>query len=202
MFYLKRVISHSLVDVMNFDIPLAGWVLSAIAFVLGTIVPTLYSWLSYEGISIKQLNHRLVSQEENEKGEDLLVFSTLFKIANVKKESVLIDNIRIKAPSFKLNDITFELNRIDLKFYEPDADKYLPPSNAPDRRLDHLPLIVKSDEFKTCGIGVWFQYKPKNSDNATKILADFIESKGLHIAFRVNGKYRDYILQIQPEQFN
>lgn len=188
---------------MNFDIPLAGWVRSAIAFVLGTIVPILYSRLYYEGISIKQRNDRLVSQEENEKGEILPVFSTIFNIANVKKESVLIDNIRIKPPSFKLNDIAFELNRIDLKFYQPDADKYLPPSNAPDRRLDNLPLIVKPDEIKICGIGVWFQYTPpNNSDNATKFLADFIEAKGLHIAFRINGKYRDYLLQIQPEQFN
>ncbi len=187
---------------MNFDIPLAGWVLSAIAFVLGTIVPTLYSRLYHDGITIKQLDHRLVSQEKNEKGELLPVFSTIFKIANAKKESVLIDNIRVNFPSFKLKEITFELNRIDLKCCEPEANKYLPPSNAPDNRLDNLPFIVKSDEIKFIVLGVWFRYTSKNSDYATKILADFIEAKGLHIAFRINGKYRDYLLQIQPEQFN
>lgn len=187
---------------MNFDIPLAGWVLSAITFIVGMIAPKIYSRLYYDGISIRQLDHRLVSQEKNVSGELFPVFSTICKIANVRKESLLIDNIRIIKPSFKLKDIAFKLNRIDLKFYKPEDNKYLPPANDPDGKLDNLPFIVKSDEVKFIALGFWFRHTSKDSDYVTKIMADFIEAKGLHVAIRANGKYRDYLLQSHPERLN
>ncbi len=175
------------------------------------IAPRIYNRLFFEGFSIKQLDHRYVSLEKfegfenkilNKNGEILPVFSTVLKVANAKKESILIDNIRTNPISFKINDISFKLNRIDIIFCDEETDKYLPPSNSPNRRLDNLPFIIKSDEMKNIVLGFWFRHTSKDSDYATKILAHFIEAKGLHVTIRINGKYRDYLLHIQPEQFN
>ena len=39
---------------MQFDVPVAGWILSVITFIVGTIVPVVWQRISYDGISIKQ----------------------------------------------------------------------------------------------------------------------------------------------------
>jgi hypothetical protein len=74
----------------KFNVSLAGWILSALTFVLGVILPAAYQFvhskLTYDGISIQTLdNIRSVSGYQD---QSVVHFSTLLKVANSTKESL------------------------------------------------------------------------------------------------------------------
>lgn len=184
---------------MNIDIPLAGWLLSVATFVLGTITPFLYHRFFHEGISVQQAyDVRATTQDESEKSQSEAVFSTIVKLANAQKETVLLDGIKVS--SFRTAGMEFESIGTELKVYEPKAPIHLPPHTAPDQILDYLPLLVKPDEERIIAIGFRFRYNPKDDTDAVFKLSDYIERQGLQVAFRINGKYRDYVIKVKrPE---
>ncbi len=200
----------------KFNVPLAGWILSALTFLLGTIVPAsfqfVHSKFTYDGISVRPLdNIRSVYGYED---QPLVSFSTLLKVANSSKESVMIDGVdspkTVEIPGFSL---TFQ--RIELKFFAHDEDTVLPPSNPAvilrpggyaERRSDlqpvfqdYLPLILKSDEGKLLGITFYFTYYGNVQDKVVKELSRYLEQKGLPIKIGINGKYRNLKVIIPPD---
>jgi hypothetical protein len=181
---------------MGIDIPLAGWLLSVATFVLGTITPFLYRRFSHEGIAIQQAyDVRATTQDETEKSQGEVVVSTIVKLANAQKETVLLDGIEV---SFLKTDGTeFEPSNVELKVYEPKTEIHLPPHTAPDRLLDYLPLLVKSDEERIIAMGFRFQHSPKDDADAVFKLSRYIERQGLRVAFRINGKYRNYVMTVK-----
>jgi len=181
---------------MAIDIPLAGWILSVVTFVLGTIAPFLYRRFIHEGISVQQAyDVRATTQDDNEKEKGEVIFSTIVKFANAQKETVLLDGVN--ASSVTTDGIEFEPIGFELKVYEPKAQIYLPPHTTPDQILDYLPLLIKSDEERIIAIGFRFRYKPKNDENAPFVFGNYIERQGLKVAFRINGKYRNYVTKVK-----
>lgn len=181
---------------MNLDIPLAAWLLSVVTFVLGTITPFLYRRFFYEGFSVKQVHDiRAITQNENEKSLDELVFSTIVKLANAQKGTVLLDSVEV--PSLNSGGIYFDPIGFDLKIYEPKAQIHLPPNTDPDGTLDYLPLLVKPDQERIIAIGIRFHHNSKDDTDAVLKLSDYIENQGLKVAFRINGKYRNYVMKVK-----
>jgi hypothetical protein len=201
---------------MNFDVSLAGWVLSIISFILGTITPALYRRLFHEGFAIRQfmqmtvLTPTFTSNKKGKQGYGVVVFSTLLKIANVQKESILINDIKVRP--FKVDSITFEQFEgalgSEFQFVGPGEAVTLPPSMAEEVEstteevksktgVDGPPFIIKTDEEKVMAVGIRFTYTPNISEDiAIRAMTKHI-SKGLRVSFQVNGKYRSFMLRIQ-----
>lgn len=76
---------------MKMDIPAAGWILSVVSFLAGTVVPTVYNKISFDGLSVQQAHVKAFTRE---KDLNVVVFSTVIKIANAKKESVIVEVIK------------------------------------------------------------------------------------------------------------
>lgn len=181
---------------MSLDISFAGWLLAVVTFLLGTITPFLYRRFFHEGISIQPAyDVRATTQDDSDKAKSQVVFSTIVKIANAGKNTLLLDGIEVASVTSK--GITFEPRGVEIRIYEPKTEIYLPPHTAPDNLLDYLPLLVKSDEERILGIGFRFRYSPQESSGAGFKLSDFVEEQGLNVSFRINGKNRTYVLRVK-----
>ena len=77
----------------KFNVPFAGWILSVLTFVLGVIAPFVYSKFTYDGISVRPLDN--IRSVYGYQGQPLVNFSTLVKVANSNKESVIIDSVDV-----------------------------------------------------------------------------------------------------------
>jgi hypothetical protein len=208
---------------MKLNIPLAAWILSLITFILGTFVIPIYQRLSFDGFSVQQLSN--VRSVVEDPARHVVHFSTLLKVANVKKEAIIIEGL--KAPEIKVPGYSFKPSYTEFKFFGPGETIALPPSNPvivvlPDRGAvllrdqgastgipqsvapvfeDFPPLIVKSSEDKLLGVTIYFsfqQVKTGEEDEAHNALYNHILKEGLPIKLSVNGKYRSFKLQILP----
>ena len=200
---------------MKINVPLAGWILSVVAFLLGTIVPAIYKRFSYDGISVQQLsNIRSVSAFP---GQKTVYFSTLLKVANVDKQAIVIEGLdaaKIAVPGFSL-----ELLRTEFKFFARGEIIALPASHPivllqPDGNTttdipesvrpvfeDFPPLIVKSDEDKLLGITMYFdcpEVEKGKEGGVVDALYNYILHNGLPIRLHINGRYRSFTLRILP----
>lgn len=180
---------------MSIDIPLAGWLLSASSFLLGTVTPLIYRLLSHEGMSIKQFQDvKAVTQEAAQKTACVVVFSTLLKIANARKETVLLDEIKV--PDLVTSTTRFELMRVTMKLHEQPTNIHLPPKED----LDVFPTLVRPDQERIMALGLTFRYTPRSIEDATSLLYDRISDCGVQVLFRINGKYRSYTLRIKQTE--
>lgn len=204
---------------MRIDIPLAGWILSVVTFICGTVVIPLYQRLSFDGFSVQQLsNVRSVSGDPR---QHVVYFSTLLKVANVKKEAIIIEGL--EAPKITVPGFSFEPSHTEFKFFGPGETIALPPSNPaivvlPDRGAttdipksvvpvfdDFPPLIVKSNEDKLLGVTIYFSFQQVETgkeNEAGKALYNHVVNEGLPIRLSVNGKYRRFTLRILPLSTN
>jgi hypothetical protein len=150
------------------------------------------------------------SKEKGKQGHGMVMFSTLLKIANVQKESILINDVKVSP--FKMDGITFKQLEgalgSEFQFVGPGETVTLPPSMAEEVEntveiksktgVDGPPFIIKTDEEKVMGIGIRFTYTPNiGEDNAARAMTKYISNKGLRISFQINGKYRGFTLRIQ-----
>ena len=141
---------------------------------------------------------RATTQDETEEGQGEVIFSTIVKLANAQKETVLLDGIEVS--SLKKEDIEFEPSGVELRVLESQAVIHLPPHTAPGRLLDYLPLLIKSDEERIIAMGFRFQYSPRDDADAAFKLSEHIEQQGLRVAFRINDKFRNYVMTVKrPE---
>ena len=183
---------------MMFDIPLAKLLLAILSFIAGTIVPVLYRKLSFEGVAIKQpFPFRAVRQDDRDREHHEILFGTVVKVANVRKESLLIDEISLSG--LDANGARFSPKRQAYEFIKPGEDFVFPLSFKQDRSQRYLPIIIKPDEEWTLAIETYFEYSPEPTKDPVDILARKIESDGLRISFRINGKYRAYSLRIRGD---
>lgn len=173
--------------------------MSLVTFLLGTVTPFIYRRFFHEGISVQQaFDVRAVTQEEFEKNQSEVIFSTIVKFANAQKETVLLDGVEVS--SVKAHGIQFDPIGVELKVYEPKTAIYLPPHTTPDNVLDYLPLLVKSNEERIIAIGFRFRYSSKDSEEVNSKLFEYIEENNLKVSFRINGKYRNYVMKVKrPE---
>jgi hypothetical protein len=184
---------------MRLDIPLAGWILSVLTFLVGSIIPILYRRLSYDGISLKQpYCLRAVLQKEQQRESGTITFSTLIKIANARRESLLMENIYV--PSLSVSGIRFRSLGTSLHFLRADEIPRLPFSDSDNWIPNAFPLIVRSDEERNIGIDFLFQCSSRDTDHITDTLSNHISAKGLPIRFTINGKYRDYVVRIKRDE--
>lgn len=187
------------------DIELADWVLAVVSFVTGTIVPVLYGRLSYEGVSLRQpFDVRGVFQDQSNKRRGELVFATIVKIVNAQEKSLIIDDIQ--GAAVRASTLSFEYVGVDLRASEPDGPVHLPPHSAENARLDYLPLLVKSNTERLVSLGIWFRYAPMGSSpqagdiSPTDAFMEVASGPGLRVRFRINGKYRGYVLHAKPSE--
>src|ERR1035438_5505203 len=108
---------------MNFNIPLAGWLLSLATFICGTVVIPLYQRLSFDGFSVQQLSS--VRSVSGDPSQHIVHFSTLLKVANVSKEAIIIEGL--KAPKVAVPGFSFEPSYAEFKFFGPGDTIALPP---------------------------------------------------------------------------
>jgi hypothetical protein len=182
---------------VQLDIPLAGWVLSVLTFAAGTIVPVIFRRLSYEGLSVKQpLDVRAVFQDDDSQRRSELVFGTLVKIANAGKDALIIDDIQ--TGSLEGFGGRFTPIGVDVKAYDPHQTIRVPPSPAsPEEDPDYMPLLIKDETERLLSLGLWFRYSQSMSevvDQFGQLAAD----PGIKVHFRINGKYRPYVLHAKP----
>lgn len=179
----------------------ADSVLAIVSFFVGTIVPVLYRKLMYEGISLKQpFDVRGVFEDHESRNRHQLVFSTVVKLANGTKESLIIDDIQ--AQSVSTQAAKYDYVGIDLKTTKPGEAFRLPPQTQIDSTLDYLPLLVKDNTESLITIGLWFRYAIASTHdsmlNATDDFMAAVAAEGIAVTFRVNGKYRNYVLRAKP----
>ena len=177
------------------DMPLAGWLLSALSFVAGTVVPVLYRRLSYDGICFRQpADIRAVTQGEGDAVRRLVTFSTVVKVANSNKASAILEDITVK--------LSRELSRqfksvgVDVNLLEPGSSVHLPPERDPSG-TNQLPALIKSDSERIIALGILFRYSG-NDPNPVGVLANAIRETGIRVLFRINGKDRGYLLHAKP----
>ncbi len=203
---------------MKIDIPAAGWILSVVSFLAGTVVPTVYEKISFDGLSVQQLPIKSVVGANINGNPNVVVFSTVIKIANAKKESVIVEGI--EAHSITLPTFSFQPVGIEFKVVGKDESFGLPPaepqawfstSKSPPFTVpsflgvfdtDHPPIIVKPDEEKVLAVGVRFSYSTTGTGGASSALFDYIERAGLPVQIEINGKYRSFTLRIPPESLS
>lgn len=183
----------------------ADWILAAVSFVAGTIVPVIYARLTFDAISLRQpFDVRGVFQDERDKRRKELVFSTLVKIANAQGKPLIIDDIRADSVHGQTTD--FEFIGIDLRASKPGGAFHLPPHSFQNNALDYLPLLIKDNSECIITLGIWFRYselvnRPDTSDSTpTDALMQMAEEPGLKVHFRINGKYRRYVLHAKPSE--
>jgi hypothetical protein len=178
---------------MEIDIPLAGWVLSVVTFALGTVFPVVFRRLSYEGLSLRQpFDILAVSQNDEDQRRCELVFSTLVKVANAGKDSLIIDHI--EARSLGEPPAQFIPLGVDLRAYEPGEPVHMPPHTSPDGEMDYLPLLVKGETERVICLGLWFRYSATTLAEPLEAFTKLAQTPGVKVYFRVNGKYRRYFL--------
>jgi hypothetical protein len=143
---------------MNIDVSLAGWILSVITFILGTIVPAIFQRFSYQGVGIKQpIDIRAVFQSLEDAKKAQIRFLAIIKIANAEKDSVLLDEIRIPSP--QIRDVKFKAEK-DVRLAALDLGKTIriPFSDDPEYNQKYFPLIIKADEEEILGLEIIFHY--------------------------------------------
>jgi hypothetical protein len=186
---------------MTFDISLAGWLLSVTTFLLGTILPFLYSRLSFDGFSIKQI-FDLQATVQDEQNRDKLAFCIILKMANVQKASVLIDAIRVDKQKIDINGVSFDYAGHEIRAHQSLAEMiHLPPSSSA-QPLDYLPLVLKADDEKILAFAVNYKCSEKERHDTSTLFHNYVARNGLRISFRVNGRYRNYQLHLPPNKDN
>jgi hypothetical protein len=180
------------------DLELADWMLAVVSFMTGTIVPVVYGRLTYEGVSLRQpFDVRGVFQDEKNRQRSELVFSTVVKIVNAQEKSLIIDDIQ-GAP-IMASGIKFEFVGLDLRTSEPGDALHLPP-HTEGVQLDYLPLLIKGNTERLITLGIWFRYTTDGflsegrDATPTDVFMGAATEPGLKMSFRINGKYRGYVL--------
>lgn len=199
---------------MNIDVGLGTLLLAVISFIIGTLVPTIFRRLSYEGLSIRQPFQMDIVTGGTSDSSNRTVYVTVVKIANARGESALIDDIQLALPT--KDNIDTRLTEIVLRVLSPGDAIYAPldanvqiisngaeiirkeyrfPEGSSwvfiDKPLfSYLPFIVKANEELLVAIQFPLSMAVK------KVLMGSINTPR-KLVFRVNGKYRTYAVHFR-----
>jgi hypothetical protein len=178
------------------DIPLAGWLLSVLSFIAGTIVLVVYRRISYEGICFRQpADIRAVTQDTEQRKRRVVIFSAVVKVANAMKESAILEDISVDR--IGMARLQFEPIGIDVNLLDPGTPIRIPPETEATGS-NQLPALVKADSERMIVLGIWFRYTGDDPDDAVSVLTETIEKTGVRVLFRINGKDRSYALHAKP----
>jgi hypothetical protein len=102
--------------------------------------------------------------------------------------------------SLSVSGIEFRSVGINLHFLRASEIPHFPFADTPDWVSNDFPLIIKSDEERIIGIDFLFQSILIDSKEVTHVLFDHIGARGLPIRFKINGKYRDYVVRVPKDE--
>lgn len=189
-----------------FNVPLAGLWLSVVTFVLGTLVPTIYTQLTFSGIAIQQPSdvRTIFTTIEGlppfASTRERVTFSTLLKIANANKDAALLE--KIEGESFWSKGTHFEF--LDADVYQIEADsngkfKFEFPIKAEiGDPTSQLPLLLKPESQQVLAISLWYKADTRSYADSSELSEKFsayVEASRLKMSLRLSGKQRDYSLQ-------
>jgi len=181
------------------DLKLADSVLAIVSFAAGSIVPVVYRRLAFEDLSLKQaFDFRAVLQDKEGRARHQFVYSTVVKAANSSANSVIIDDVH--ADPVRTAITKYECVGVDLKMSSAGEGFRFPLQEVAE--LDYLPLLVKANLEVLISLGLWFRHPALDSHDLTfSPIDDFMavaSGPGIAVRFRINGKYRKYLLRAKP----
>jgi hypothetical protein len=183
---------------LKLDIPLAGWILSAAAFAAGTVAPFIYHRLSNEGFSVRQYQSILVTnQDPNLKPYHLISFDTVIKIANARKDSLILEDLIV--PEIDTDSVRFKPVGVDMQMLN-DGDSFHFPLQVRNDSQDQLPFLIHGETERLVQLALWFRYDGPERDGLTGVLLKKIENDGLEISFRLNSKNVKYTLHAKTTE--
>jgi len=160
---------------MNFNVPVAGWILSVVTFLAGTLVPVLWNRLSYEGIAIKQpYEFRALTKQAPESKE--VIFTTLIKIANAKSDPALIDDITLGTND--IDGVQFSLTKISFMDAAPGVTIYIPFDTQEKMPVNYLPFIVTGNEERQIAIEFRLAFSAPKDVDAFETISKRLEGSG------------------------
>jgi hypothetical protein len=176
------------------DISLAGWLLSLISFIVGTIIPSIYYRYSYDEISVKQLSVMTSLAPEKYSKTSEFYMTIIFKIVNARNNSIIIDKITAENFIYKGEKIIpLEIDGL----YIHDINK---PLRIP---IDHdlvkknikeiLPIIITANTENIYRVDVYYDLKEKYKKIKTyrEIASNAFNPKRINLSMRINGKYKN-----------
>lgn len=133
---------------MNIDIPLAGWLLSFLTFLVG-LLPTIYERLSHQGYAIKPVwELKTISQDIDDKNKVRL--GIVLKVANAKDKALLIESVTTEKPRIKIKSTLIVHSETIIRTLD------LPKDNTKSTKIiysvltsgqqDYLPTIIRPQE--------------------------------------------------------
>jgi hypothetical protein len=168
----------------KFDVPLAGWLLSLAAFVLGTVVPPIYNRLTFDGVivgEIAELNYIEGSQD--------VYLALNVKVANVTKGVIAIETVETNARGLSTK-VPLDLQIQDVGVVD-DASGDVNGS---------LPILVPPEKVVTMQVKQVYTFPAANAMAAEQRriaaaaalseIRQAVEAHGFELSFSVNGKTR------------
>jgi len=87
----------------SLNVPVAGWLLSVVTFLLGSVIQPIYNRLTFDGISVAQLQRLEVAYTY----DGVFEVSTVLKIVNSNKEPVVIEAVSGQIETFSPAPLKF-----------------------------------------------------------------------------------------------
>lgn len=186
----------------KFNIPLAGWILSLFTFIAGTVVPVAYNRLSYDGFSVREPQDVLSVGPADAFGR--YVVGTVLKVVNARKDSAILEEINVPdfaisggIPSRPADTQEFEAVGVDVRALQ-DNEPWGFPIKPRNTSQDQLPLLIHGESERLVQLQVWVRSSYFRKDPSTSgLLLEYVRSHGLPIILRLDGKNRNYTIQLK-----
>lgn len=177
----------------GFDVSLAGWILSAATFLLGSVIQPLYSKLTFDGISVAQLSRLDVRYSHS----GVFEVSTVLKIANASASAVTIEAISAKVEGF----ISAQLSSLGATAFIAKEARTDLHDNIVDLRSRDLPILLKKEttELLVAIVAIQasgfdsgtFEEKKARSEAVANELRRHIALNGMSLSLTVNDKIQE-----------
>jgi hypothetical protein len=176
-----------------------------VTFLLGVAVPTVYRWISYDGLVISTLGSCSLSNVHMESGPVLVLHTAVVKVLNVTKGTVALESVTGRG--FTRDGWKFEIHGMIFCIAK-DYQVYMPMNKGPREQITALPVAVRSDEEVHVAVETQWTFTPPAgwvikdelgliSNDALDVLTAQVNSpRGIIHGIRINGKLRNYSLEI------
>jgi hypothetical protein len=184
----------------RFDVPLAGWILSAITFLIGTVLTPIVQRLTFDGVSVSQSSDFSVKSDVNGVFEQ----KTMVKIVNTTDKPISLESV-----SVDLSRATnAELVTIGTTAFIVTGSGIDTPKPNKHGRNEDLPLLLAAKSSESVVIWTAFRRRDvlgrlESTDDIRKAGETFSElqasrfSEGLPVQLTINGKLRS--LRLYPK---
>lgn len=176
------------------DIPLAGWILSAVTFLTGTIVTPLHDRLTHNGIAIGQPYETGGVAVGSNYEMNTTSYVVVLKISNANKTALIIEDVT--SPDQRGTNINFQF--IGAKVTALREPMTFPPKASLTDSKSYLPILVPSESSELFAVELVFRnHDPQKTNLSVREIATIFDKSGIPISMRVNGKLVSYSLRSQ-----